>query len=70
MAQIGLVGLGTMGRALAEALARAGLDVQAVDPLDAAPAPLGGVILQRDLAAMADPTAPYPDDGDRRRPGR
>ena len=60
MAQIGLVGLGTMGRALAGALARAGLDVQAVDPLDAAPALLGGVTL---------PAAPYPDDGDRRAAG-
>ena len=58
MAQIGLVGLGTMGRALGSALARAGFDVQAVDPLDAAPVALGGVTLHADLASMAAALGP------------
>jgi len=49
---VGLVGLGTMGRGLARALARAGLDVQAVEPLGGEVAPLDGVTPRADLAAM------------------
>jgi 6-phosphogluconate dehydrogenase len=58
MGQVGLVGLGTMGRALAEALARAGLEVHAVDPLDAAPAALGGVTIHPDIGSMVSALAP------------
>ncbi len=56
--QTGLVGLGTMGRALAEALARAGMEVHAVDPLDAAPMPPGGVTVHKDMASMAAALTP------------
>jgi 6-phosphogluconate dehydrogenase len=51
--QAGLIGLGTMGRGLAQALARAGLDVHAFEPLatNGVDVP-GGVALDSDLASM------------------
>jgi 6-phosphogluconate dehydrogenase len=42
-----------MGQALAEALARAGLEVHGVDPLDAAPDAVSGVTIHADIATMA-----------------
>jgi len=57
--QVGLIGLGTMGRGLCHALARAGLSVHAHEPLagDGVILP-DGVILAGDLAAMATALAP------------
>ncbi len=51
--RIGLVGLGTMGSALAEALTRAGFDVQAADPLDAAPSAPDGIAVHPGLDDLA-----------------
>jgi 6-phosphogluconate dehydrogenase len=48
--QLGLVGLGTMGAALAEALARADFEVMAYDPVAAEP--IAGVTLHDTLADM------------------
>ena len=53
-----MVGLGTMGRALAEALARSGFEVHVVEPLDAAPHAFGGVTIHADLASMASALVP------------
>jgi 6-phosphogluconate dehydrogenase len=58
MGQVGLIGLGTMGRALAESLARAGLEVHSVDPLDAAPAAVDGVTIHAGIASMASALTP------------
>jgi len=52
-AQVGLVGLGTMGSALAEALVRAKLEVHAVEPMAFTEVSAKeGVIVEPDLAAM------------------
>jgi len=59
-AQVGVVGLGTMGRGLAEALARAGLEVHAFEPMENGAAPSGVTLAseQADLvAALAPPAA-------------
>lgn len=57
--QVGLVGLGTMGRALAVALVRAEFEVHAVEPMAGAEAiASSGVILEDDLAAMAAALTP------------
>ena len=52
-AQVGLVGLGTMGSALAEALARAEFDVHAVEPMAEADVSVNdGVNIEPDLATL------------------
>jgi 6-phosphogluconate dehydrogenase len=57
--QVGLVGLGTMGRGLAQALARGELSVTAYEPqgTDATTAP-DGVTLAKDLTAMVSALTP------------
>ena len=59
MKQVGLIGLGTMGRGLAEALARAGLSVHAFEPLagDDVSVP-EGVSVGKDLGTMITALAP------------
>ncbi|MBT5457924.1 MAG: NADP-dependent phosphogluconate dehydrogenase, partial [Rhodospirillaceae bacterium] len=59
MAQVGLIGLGTMGHGLAEALTRAGLEVSAHEPLagDAVVAS-GKFALEPDLAALVSKLTP------------
>jgi 6-phosphogluconate dehydrogenase len=50
---VGLIGLGTMGRALVEALARAGFAVHAADPLDPAPDAPDGVTVHAGIGELA-----------------
>ncbi|MDA0653201.1 MAG: NADP-dependent phosphogluconate dehydrogenase [Proteobacteria bacterium] len=57
--QVGLVGLGTMGRGLGHALARAGLSVQACEPLSGEDLIVpDGVALAGDLTAMVAALTP------------
>jgi len=57
--QVGLVGLGTMGRGLAQALARAGFSVQAYEPLPGEVLIVpDGVALAGDLTAMVAALTP------------
>lgn len=59
MKQVGLIGLGTMGRGLAQALDRAGLTVHGFEPIagDGVEAP-DGVSIEPDLAAMVSHLTP------------
>ena len=53
MVQVGLIGLGTMGRGLAHALARAGLVVHAFEPIAGENLPVpDGVRREKDLSDM------------------